>query len=119
MHSVVLEKEWQTMVEPIKSLSVAELRQLKAQYKHLKEIKSRHITDMQGVLGVFGLLATDQSRSNSPMGFTSTPADEMDGARESHVPMDVKFEEEPYEDEDWFLMLLSELIFNKLKLEKP
>ncbi len=39
--------------------------------------------------------------------------------RESHIPMDVKFEEEPYEDEDWFLMLLSELIFDKLKLEKP
>ena len=33
--------------------------------------------------------------------------------------MDVKFEEEPYEEEDWFLMLLSELIFDKLKLEKP
>lgn len=33
--------------------------------------------------------------------------------------MDVKFEEEPYEDEDWFLMLLSELIFDNLKLEKP
>ena len=33
--------------------------------------------------------------------------------------MDVKFEEEPYEDEDWLLMLLSELIFDKLKLEKP
>ena len=39
--------------------------------------------------------------------------------RESNIPMDVKFEEEPYEDEDWFLMLLSELIFDKLKLEKP
>ena len=33
--------------------------------------------------------------------------------------MDVKFEEEPYEDEDWFLMVISELIFDKLKLEKP
>ena len=33
--------------------------------------------------------------------------------------MDVKFEEETYEDEDWFLMLLSELIFKKLKLERP
>ena len=33
--------------------------------------------------------------------------------------MEVKFEEEPYEDEDWFLMILSELIFDKLKLEKP
>ena len=33
--------------------------------------------------------------------------------------MDVKFEEEPYEDDDWFLMLLSELIFDKLKIEKP
>jgi len=39
--------------------------------------------------------------------------------RDSHIPMDVKFEEEPYEDEDWFLMLLSELIFDNLKLEKP
>ena len=33
--------------------------------------------------------------------------------------MAVKFEEEPYEDEDWFLMLLSELIFDKLRLDKP
>ena len=33
--------------------------------------------------------------------------------------LDVKFEEEPYDDEDWFLMLLSELLFDKLKLEKP
>lgn len=33
--------------------------------------------------------------------------------------MDVKFEEETYEDEDWFLMLLSELIFKKLKLDRP
>ena len=90
-------------------------------------MKSRHITDIQGVLGVFGHLATDKSRSNSPMGFfTSTAATEErtsepseSGGRDSHVPMDVKFEEEPYEDEDWFLMLLSELIFNKLRLEKP
>lgn len=58
--------------------------------------------------------------------FTSTAATEErtsepseSGGRDSHVPMDVKFEEEPYEDEDWFLMLLSELIFNKLRLEKP
>ena len=35
------------------------------------------------------------------------------------MPMDVKFEEEHYEDEDWYLLLLSELIFDKLKLEKP
>ena len=35
------------------------------------------------------------------------------------MPMDVKFEEERYEDEDWYLLLLSELIFDKLKLEKP
>ena len=33
--------------------------------------------------------------------------------------MEIKFEEEPYEDEDWLLMLLSELIFDLLKLEKP
>ncbi len=33
--------------------------------------------------------------------------------------MEIKFEEEPYEDEDWLLLLLSELIFDKLKLEKP
>lgn len=39
--------------------------------------------------------------------------------RGSVIPMAVKFEEEPYEDEDWFLMLLSELIFDKLRLEKP
>lgn len=55
------------------------------------------------------------------MGFSQSGIDEAtaDGGRGSHIPMDVKFEEEPYEDEDWFLMLLSELIFDKLKLEKP
>ena len=43
-----------------------------------------------------------------------------DGQRDSAtMPMDVKFEEERYEDEDWYLLLLSELIFDKLKLEKP
>ena len=31
----------------------------------------------------------------------------------------VKFEEEAYLDDDWFLTLLSELIFTKLNLEKP
>ena len=78
---------------------------------------------MQSVLGVFGLLASDKSRSASPMGFsTNSMAEEEatgEGGRDSHIDMDIKFEEEPYEDEDWFLMLLSELIFDKLKLEKP
>lgn len=78
---------------------------------------------MKSVLGVFGLLASDKSRSTSPMGFSNTVATGeeavTDGERNSHIPMDVKFEEEPYEDEDWFLMVLSELIFDKLKLEKP
>ena len=73
---------------------------------------------------MFGLLASDKSRSASPMGFNNTVNDggeeaATDGERTSNIPMDVKFEEEPYEDEDWFLMLLSELIFDKLKLEKP
>ena len=33
--------------------------------------------------------------------------------------MDVKFEEVKYEKDDWFVMLLSELIFDQLKLKKP
>ena len=55
----MLDKEWQSMKDAILQLSVTELRKLKLQYKHFKEVKSRHITDMQGVLGVYGLLASD------------------------------------------------------------
>ena len=61
---------------------------------------------------MFGLLAADKSQNLSESG-------EEGEQRDSNIQMDVKFEEEPYEDEDWFLMLLSELIFDKLKLEKP
>ena len=57
MHSIVMECPWETIAAPIKQLALSDLRKLKAQYKHLKEIKSRHITDMQGVLEVYGLLA--------------------------------------------------------------
>ena len=97
------------MAEPIKQMTVQELKKLKAQYKYLKEVKSRHITDMQGVLEIFGLLAVD--KRNSLVGGSEQ--------RDSNIPMDVKFEEETYEDEDWFLMLLSELLFDKLKLDRP
>ena len=94
-----MENAWETIAAPIRDLSVPELRKLKTQYKHFKEIKSRHITDMQGILEVFGLLATVRSQT-------------VDGDEEQKNQ--VKFEEEPYEDEDWFLMLISELIFDKL-----
>jgi len=46
MHSIVMDKEWQSMTEAIRQLTVTELRKLKIQYKHFKEVKSRHITDM-------------------------------------------------------------------------
>ena len=104
MHSIVLEKPWESLAQPIKQLSLTELRKLKNQYKHLKEVKSRHITDIQGVLGVYGYLAPTADQVVS---------DSSEQQRESVIPMDVKFEEEPYEEDDWFLMLLSELIFNK------
>ena len=107
-----MECPWVTIAIPIKQLAVTELKKLKNQYKHYKEVKSRQITDMQGVLEVFGLLAGDQCN-----GVTEG---REDGQRDSAtMPMDVKFEEERYEDEDWYLLLLSELIFDKLKLEKP
>ena len=63
------------------------------------------------MLEVFGLFAAEKRRT--------TGGDEGEQRDESMIPMEVKFEEEPYEDEDWFLMILSELIFDKLKLEKP
>lgn len=121
MHSIVMERAWEPLAGPIRELSVPELRQLKAQYKQYKEIKSRHITDMLGVLEVFGLLASGRAQAASGVPLNDeTNGSEEDGQRDStSVHMDVKFEEEPYEDEDWLLLLLSELIFDKLKLDKP
>ena len=73
---------------------------------------------MQGVLAVFGLLPSEKTRAVSPTALHK--ASEAESAKESQSPvMHVKFEEEPYEDEDWFLVLLSELVFGALKLEKP
>ena len=106
-----MERPWEAIAQPIKQAGLSELRKLKAQYKQFKEVKSRQTTDIQSVLEVFGLLA---AKKGSPSG-----DDEGEQRDDSMIPMEVKFEEEPYEDEDWFLMLLSELIFDKLKLQKP
>ena len=94
-------------------MNSGDLVKLKHRYLKYKEVKNRQITDFFSVMEVFGFL---NNREKSDIQQDSMLSESSE-CKEASIG--VKFEEEAFVDDDWFLTLLSELIFTKLNLEKP
>ena len=78
---------------------------------------------MQSLMQIFGLLTPKLKHESSADNLSSSGslAKENPMLKKSTTqgPLDTRFADIKYEKDDWFIMLLSELIFDQLKRRKP
>ena len=81
------------------------------------------VIDMQSLMQIYGLLTPKSKHGSSADNLSSSSSSQMSNPMlkksTTQGPMDTRFSDVKYEKDDWFIQLLSELIFDQLKRRKP